>query len=88
VLVYDLETGHSVLTNEGAKVGGTNGGRVRSVFVPNQEPAGGKANPKKKSTASSVLAAPPVSAPSTAPAAMSAKPAPQGEAVQSPPNSR
>ena len=36
-LEYNLESGHSMLTNKGAKVGGTNGGRVRGVFMPNSE---------------------------------------------------
>jgi lipopolysaccharide export system protein LptA len=35
-MVYNLETGRSVLTNHGTKVG-PNGGRVRGVFVPNQD---------------------------------------------------
>lgn len=36
-LEYNLETGRSLLTNKGAKVGGANGGRVRGVFIPNSE---------------------------------------------------
>lgn len=47
-LVYNLETGHSVLTNNGSKVGGTNGGRVRGVFVPNQDKDKEKGKGKEK----------------------------------------
>jgi len=39
-LVYNLETGRSVLTDNGTEVGEGNKGRVRGVFVPADKPQG------------------------------------------------
>jgi lipopolysaccharide export system protein LptA len=63
-LVYNLETGRSVLTNNGAKVGGTNGGRVRGVFVPNEEDKNKDKN-KTKSKSSAAPTPVPAAPPST-----------------------
>jgi lipopolysaccharide export system protein LptA len=41
-LVYNLETGHSVLTNKGGAASGVNGGRVHGLFIPNSEQGKGK----------------------------------------------
>lgn len=52
-LEYNMETGRSILTNGPDVVSGrSNGGRVRSVFVPNQTPnaASGKGAPQNPAT--------------------------------------
>jgi lipopolysaccharide export system protein LptA len=75
-LEYNLETGHSVLTNKGGKVDGTNGGRVRGVFVPTNDQSKDKGKDKSAGkTKNSVKpdAQPSAPAPATpAPAAPSA----------------
>jgi len=54
-LEYNMATGRSILTN-GSKVVGSpsTGARVRSVFVPNQEPAQNKSSKKSGDNSSSI----------------------------------
>lgn len=69
-LVYNLETGHSVLTNKGSRVGGTNGDRVRGVFVPNNDQSKDKNKTKDRDKAAPVsVNAPAAPAQSSTPAA-------------------
>jgi lipopolysaccharide export system protein LptA len=76
-LEYNLETGRSVLTNKGAKVGNTNGGRVRGVFVPNQEEKG-----KEKKKSPEKVAAPAAPTPAAEKPAADAPAAPTVPAAQ------
>lgn len=71
-LVYNLETGRSVLTNKGAAVSGTNDGRVRGVFVPTEDK--NKNTGKEKSTGN--LAAPTPVLPTPIPAPTGPTPVP------------
>jgi len=62
-LEYNLATGRSVLTNGSKVVSGKNDGRVRGVFVPNQDnktPDKDKVPAKDKQPAQSIQASPPV----------------------------